>query len=92
MRRAARRDDNEQGIVSALRAQGAHVFYINEWCDLIVAYKGRTILLEVKDGDKPPSARNLTPREQKFHDEWEGGELYVVKNIEEAIDTLRIGQ
>lgn len=88
MRRAARRDDNEKEIVVALRKAGAYVSFVDEPCDLIVGYKGRTILLEVKDGSKPPSARKLTPNEQKFHDEWTGGSLYVVTSIQEAIDKL----
>lgn len=88
MRRAARRDDNEQEIVKALRKAGAYVAYIDTPADLVVGYKGRTIILEVKDGNKPPSARKLTPNEQKFHDEWTGGPLHIVTCIQEAIDTL----
>lgn len=88
MRRAAKRDDNEKEIVVALRKAGAYVSFIDEPCDLIVGYQGKTILLEVKDGNKPPSARKLTPNEQKFHDEWTGGELYVVTCVDEALDRL----
>jgi hypothetical protein len=89
MRRAARRDDNEKEIVFALRKAGAYVTFVDTPCDLIVGYQGRTIMLEVKDGSKPPSARKLTPNEQKFHDDWTGGELYVVTCIEEALDRLK---
>lgn len=88
MRRAARRDDNEAEIVKALRAAGAYVYYLDHPADLLVGYQKRSILLEVKDGNKPPSARKLTPNEQKFHDEWTGGPLYVVTCIQEALDTL----
>jgi hypothetical protein len=88
MRRAARRDDNEQEIVKALRKAGAYVSFIDEPCDLVVGYQGRTVLLEVKDGAKPPSARKLTEREQKFHDEWPGGPLYIITCVQEALDTL----
>jgi hypothetical protein len=88
MRRAAKRDDNEQEIVKALRKAGAYVAYITEPADLLVGYQGRTMILEVKDGNKPPSARKLTPNEQKFHDEWTGGELYVITSVEDALDRL----
>lgn len=88
MRRAAKRDDNEKEIVVALRKAGAYVSFIDEPCDLIVGYQGKTILLEVKDGNKPPSARKLTHNEQKFHDEWTGGELYVVTCVDDALDRL----
>lgn len=72
----------------ALRKAGAYVSFLNEPCDLLVGYQGRTILFEIKDGDKPPSARKLTPNEQKFHDEWTGGSLHIVTCIQEAIDVL----
>lgn len=53
--------------------------------DLLVGFRGKTALLEVKDGEKPPSARKLTPAEQKFFDEWRGGTLAVVNSVDEAI-------
>jgi hypothetical protein len=96
MRRAARRDDNEQSIIKAMRAEGAYVKVINDegLFDLLVAYTGpsgfqHTLLIECKDGSKPPSARRLTPAEQKFHDEWPGSDLYIVNSVEEAIALLR---
>jgi hypothetical protein len=91
MRRAARRDDNEQSIIKAMRAEGAFVKVINDegTFDLLCWYNGRTLLLEIKDGSKPPSARRLTPAEQKFHDEWPGSDLYIVNSVEEAIALLR---
>ena len=96
MRRAARRDDNEQDIIKAMRAEGAYVKQINDegLFDLLVSYKGPSgkhhcLLLEIKDGSKPPSARRLTPAEQKFHDEWPGDNLYIVNSVEEAIALLR---
>jgi hypothetical protein len=91
MRRAARRDDNEQSIIKAMRAEGAYVKVINDegLFDLLVSHRGETMLIEVKDGAKPPSARRLTEAEQKFHDEWPGDNLYIVNSVEEAIALLR---
>lgn len=74
--------------MEALRAAGAYVAFIDEPCDLIVGYKGNTLLLEVKDGNKPPSARALTPNEKKFHESWTGGPLYIVTGVNEALATL----
>jgi hypothetical protein len=45
--------------------------------------------MEVKDGDKAPSARKLTEAEQKFFDDWRGGMLVVINSVEEAIETLK---
>jgi hypothetical protein len=91
MRLAARRDANEDQVVSALEAAGAYVKKINDGgtFDLLVWYRGNTLLLECKDGNKPPSARKLTPAEQKFHDQWPGNNLHVVLGPEDAVALLR---
>jgi hypothetical protein len=91
MRRAARRDANEQDIIKAMREAGAYVKVINDegLFDLLASYRGETMLIEVKDGSKPPSARRLTDAEQKFHDEWPGSDLYIVNSVEEALALLR---
>lgn len=81
-------DENQSDIVAALRAIGATVRVISQGDgipDLLIGFMGKTILLEVKDGKKPPSARKLTPAEQKFFDEWRGGSLAVVNSVDEAI-------
>lgn len=81
-------DENQSDIVAALRAVGATVRVISQGDgipDLLVGFMGKTILLEVKDGKKPPSARKLTPAEQKFFDEWRGGSLAIVNTVDEAI-------
>ena len=85
-------DENQSDIVAALRAIGATVRVISQGDgipDLLVGFRGQTFLLEVKDGKKPPSARKLTPAEQKFFDDWRGGMLVIVNSVEEAIETLK---
>jgi len=92
MRHAARIDANQEQIVSALRAMGATVRIVtqgNGLPDLLVGFRGITILMEVKDGQKVPSARKLTPAEQKFFDEWRGGIVAIVNSVDEAIDLLK---
>lgn len=92
MRYANRIDANQNKIVDALRKAGAVVRIISQGDgipDLLVGYKGFTILMEVKDGDKVPSARKLTEAEQKFFDDWRGGMLTIVNSVDEALETLR---
>jgi len=92
MRRANRVDANQDQIVETLRACGAYVRVVTMGDgipDLLVGYNGYTLLFEVKDGNKPPSARELTPAEAKFFREWTGGMIAVVKNVEEALDILK---
>lgn len=90
--RAARVDANAPAIVAALRRIGAVVRVIRQGegiPDLLVGYRGQTVLVEVKDGAKPPSARRLTPDEQRFFDEWTGGPCVIVNSVEEAIQVVQ---
>jgi len=92
MRYANRIDANQNKIVDALRGAGAVVRIVTQGDgipDLLVGYKGYTVLMEVKDGDKVPSARKLTEAEQKFFDEWTGGMLVIVNSVEEALEILK---
>ena len=92
MRYANRIDANQNNIVAALRKAGAYVRIISQGegiPDLLIGYCGYTILMEVKDGDKVPSARKLTEAEQKFFDEWRGGLLVKVNSVEEALEVLQ---
>ena len=91
MRRANKIDDNQNEIVAALRKAGATVRIISQGegiPDLLVGFKGLTFLFEVKDGNKPPSARKLTPLEEKFFMEWRGGMVAIVNSVEEALAIL----
>jgi hypothetical protein len=35
-------------------------------------YTGANIMVEIKDGAKPPGKRRLTPDEEKWHESWRG--------------------
>jgi hypothetical protein len=90
VRRAARRDANEREIIEALHKAGAYVKQINDEgaFDLLCWHAGKTLLLEVKDGKKPPSARKLTEAEAAFHAEWPGDNLFIVNSVDEALALL----
>lgn len=88
MRRAAKIDANQPEVVSALRGIGATVqplHSVGKGCpDLLVGFRGRNVLLEVKDGSLPPSARKLTEDQDEWHAGWKGA-VSVVRSAEEAI-------
>ena len=94
MRRAAKRDRNHQEIVAALRKVGATVVDLGAVGqgvpDLLVGHRGKTLLMEIKDGEKRPSARHLTDDQEKFFASWNGGGLAVVDNVEAALRMISV--
>ena len=93
MRRAAKVDANQRQVVEALRDEGASVqllHAVGEGCpDLLVGYKGLNMLLEVKDGSKPPSAQKLTPPQEIWHRDWRGHRV-VVNSREAALAAIGV--
>ncbi len=91
MRRAARKDDNQNDITEALIAMGCDVHDASAvgggFPDLVVGIRGCNILVECKDGGKSPSRRQLTPEQQIFHTAWRGP-VHVVETVDEAIDLI----
>lgn len=92
MRRAAKKDANHVEIVAALRKAGATVVDLGAVGhgvpDLLIGHRGRTMLMEIKDGAKCPSARHLTPDQEKFFAAWQGGTLAVVDSVDAALRML----
>jgi len=86
MRRAARIDQNQTQIVSALRAAGAYVWIIGLPVDLLVGYKGHTFLVEVKDGSK----KRLTKLQEAFFESWSGSTLCRVDGPEAALRMIGV--
>jgi hypothetical protein len=82
-------DKNQTSVVKALRDYGADVHLLHMVGagipDLLVAYEGQTILMEVKDGPD----KKFTPDQIKFIAGWKGGHLYRVNSSEEALDVLK---
>lgn len=57
--------------------------------DIVIGYKGLNYLIEIKDGDKPPSQRVLTIDEKEFHKNWKG-QVNICHNIDEVFTVLEI--
>jgi Holliday junction resolvase len=91
MRRRARIDANQPAIVKALREAGAtvlHLHAVGQGCpDLLVGWKRKNYLLEIKDPTKKPSQRKLTEDEKVLHLCWQG-QVDVVETPEEAIKVI----
>ena len=90
--RAARTDRNQSEIVSAFRRAGATVqplHQVGRGCpDLLVGFSGLNLLVEVKNPDKPPSARQLTEDQVRWHESWRG-QVAVIECPDAAIAILQ---
>ena len=94
MRRyAARTDANHAIICSAFRALHCTVLDLSsmgEGCpDICVGVGGISMLVEIKDGSKPPSKRKLNKRQQEWRDTWTGG-MRIVESIDDVAATVRV--
>lgn len=102
-RRAARRDENEAEIVTALEAVGASVTRISEdgVPDLLVGFRGRTYLLEIKlpltaRGALPAGRRlghkggrgDMTAAQVEWWEAWRGATPVVVRGSVEALAAI----
>ncbi len=92
--RAAKVDRNQPEIVAALRKVGAFVQSLaavgHGVPDLLVGFRGETVLIEVKDGAKPASARQLTDDQIRWHAGWLGGRCVVVRDVTEALAAIGV--
>ena len=92
MRQAAKTDANQGLIVNALRQAGASVQSlapVGKGCpDLLVGYEGINYLMEVKDGNKVPSAQKLNIEQEHWHSVWKGA-VHTVKSETEALKILK---
>ena len=97
--RAAKIDANHTEIVEALRrmqppAMVQSLAGVGAGCpDLLVWWGGRWEVMEVKDGEKCPSARQLTDAEAKWHKyaKGHGARVHVVESAADAIGVM-VGQ
>jgi hypothetical protein len=86
MRYAARVDENQAAIVKALRDAGAYVWIIGLPVDLLVGFRNRTLLMEVKTTSK----KRLTGLQADFFEKWTGGTLCRVDSPEAALRMIGV--
>lgn len=81
-------DRNQREIVQTLRELGMSVLCLHavgKGCpDLLVGFRGKNYLIEVKDGEKPESQRKLTPAEAVFLSKWLGHYM-ILKSVSETL-------
>jgi hypothetical protein len=94
MRKFGRVDGNQTAIANGLRQIGCVVVSLASQGggvpDLLVGFRGKNFLLEVKDDKQKPSDQKLTPAQKDFFKTWKG-QCAVVKNLMEAAHVVTTG-
>ena len=90
LRKRTARDANEPAIIEAIKQIGGLVQPITaKGCpDLLVLYRRRLMLFEIKDGSKIPSKRRLTDDQKRFHEEWSEAPIFVIETIQDAMQAM----
>ena len=93
MRKRGRTDDNQQLIVKQLRQLGCSVAITSMigkgFPDLVIGYKNKNFLVELKDGAKTKSQKGLTMDESKWHTQWKG-QVDKCESLEEICKVIGI--
>ena len=80
-------DLNQAEIVAGLREQDIQVVLMHTvgagFPDLICARNGQAWFVEVKG-----SKGRLTPAQKRFHSEWRGPKILVVRSLSEALEVI----
>jgi len=92
VRHAARVDANQAQIVAALRDAGASVWIIGLPVDLLVGFRGQSLLMEVKTttGKRNPKPARHTDLQRTFMAEWLGGAVSTVTDVEGALRAIGV--
>ena len=95
MQKRGRTDGNHTAVARALINAGCTVQSLaalgDGVPDLLVGIDGRNLLVEVKNGAKPPSKQRLTPDEATWHAAW-AGQVAVVATVDEALAVVIAGK
>ena len=90
--RARKIDDNQNEIVKQLRRIGCSVAITsmvgNGMPDLLIGFRKKNFLFELKDGNKSESRKRLTPDEEKFFNTWQG-QVNKVESFEEILKIIQ---
>lgn len=93
---AKRVDSNQRQMTKAARDMGVSVWITSALGhgapDMVLGIPTQrggylNLMVEIKDGSKPPSQRKLTPDEEKFHDEWKG-QICVIGNLDDLVELI----
>ncbi len=88
-----KRDANEARLIE-LWSDAGGIWYPQSRTtgfDGVAIFRGRVLLVEVKDGSQPPSRQSLTPNEQRQREriEYHGIPYTIWRCVEDVVDALQ---
>lgn len=83
--RKAKRDAAEPEIVTALEQCGFSVERMDKPVDLLVGFRKRCWVVEVKSSDKG-YGKDLNDNQKKFAARWRGPDIVILRSSQDAID------
>jgi hypothetical protein len=88
VRHASRVDANQAAIVSALQAAGASIEIIGLPVDLLIGFRGVTLLIEVKNPKSRYGKAGANKNQASFMQSWRGGPVALVDSPEAALRAI----
>ena len=91
---ACKKDANLNEIVGALQKAGAYVLDMSHvgrgFPDLIVGFRSKTILMEIKNPKSSYGKKGLNKNQLKRKEQWTGDTYCVVDSIEAALNMIGV--
>ncbi len=89
MKYAKRVDDNQKQIVRELRQiPGVSVYVIGQPVDLLVGYRAKNYLVEIKTEEKRDRPSAVTPAQKEFLGSWTG-QVRIAASTEEILELIQ---
>ena len=85
---AMKRDLSEPEIVTALQTAGATVYRMDTPVDLLVGFRGQTLIAECKTDRKQGGKDKRTELQSQFIETWRGSPVAILYSAQDAIDWL----
>lgn len=84
-------DGNQKAIIDKLRQLGVSVISLSnvgDGCpDIVVGFRNKNYLFEIKNPEHAPSQQKLRPKQQKFFDTW-AGQVSKVLTVEDILEEI----
>jgi hypothetical protein len=91
---ACKKDANHNEIVGALQKAGAYVLDMSHvgrgFPDLIVGFRSKTILMEIKNPKTSYGRKGLNKNQLKWKEQWTGDTYCVVDSVEAALRMIGV--